>query len=207
MPRPSYRCKVCVFLILCITLLGVLIVHSSIALAASEKQPTLKAKIGVEAPPILFPNNKYIIVVKIKCESSKPLYEASLSVRVLIDQPIEVYDWNRRDHGSPAEYYAWLYYYDLGNLTNPNVTREVKIPLEILPHAYSGSHTILVSIGAYTNKSLTWESWRYSEWHPITLLVLNPIDSAIVFSFIGVLVTSTVILASIAKYGGKKRRT
>jgi len=180
-----------------------LILHATPVLAATK--PKLKVEVKIQLPPLLIPGNEYYLTIKVKNNMGKPLYEASLSIRILIDQPFEIYGWDRRDHGTPPEYFAWLYYYNIGNMSIGE-EREVKVLLRVLPYAYSGFHTILVSLGAYTNKSLTWESWLYSEWHTLSLLVLNPIDSSITLSFIGVFFASVVILASITRYGKGKSK-
>jgi len=192
-------------LIITMTLLLVLISVSQSMFILAAKQSKLKAEIKIQTPSILIPGNEYYLLIKVKNTMDKPLYEASLSIRILIDQPFEVYNWDRRDHGTPPEYFAWLYYYNVGNMSIGEES-EVKVPLKVLPYAYSGFHTILVSLGAYTNKSLTWESWKYSDWHPVSLLVINPVDSSITLSFIGVLLTSVIILASITRYSRRKTK-
>jgi len=166
------------------------------SLTYSVDYEKLNVRIEVEKPLILLPNHNYVLTVRVVRETDKPLYEGSVSIRILVDQPFEVYNWNRRDHGIPPQYYVWLYYYHVGNMTGDCRVKEVTVYLKVLPHAYSGSHIILVAFGAYTNKSLTWSSWRYSRWYTIDLLVVNPVDSVIVLSFTGILYMLVLILAS-----------
>lgn len=168
----------------------------STSLTYSVDREKLNVKIEVEKPLILLPNHNYVLTVRVIRETERPLYEGSVSIRILVDQPFEVYNWNRRDHGAPPQYYVWLYYYHVGNMTGDCRVKEVTVYLKVLPHAYSGSHTILVAFGAYTNKSLTWNSWRYSRWYTINLLVVNPVDSVIMLSFASIIYLLVLILAS-----------
>ncbi|HIQ03614.1 MAG TPA: hypothetical protein EYH40_04260 [Desulfurococcales archaeon] len=180
--------------LLILSVLVMLVFDTSLTYSVDYEK--LNVRIEVEKPLILLPNHNYVLTVRVVRETDKPLYEGSVSIRILVDQPFEVYNWNRRDHGIPPQYYVWLYYYHVGNMTGDCRVKEVTVYLKVLPHAYSGSHIILVAFGAYTNKSLTWSSWRYSRWYTIDLLVVNPVDSVIVLSFTGILYMLVLILAS-----------